>query len=63
MSFRTALSLVKQCGGGKKIHLASQPHDVHLYGALLPRFQVDQGVELPGELEGWKGKVNNTGAA
>lgn len=47
---------------GEKIHLASQPHDVHLYGALLPRFQVDQA-ELPGELEGWKGKVNNTGAA
>lgn len=48
---------------GEKIHLASQPHDVHLHGALLPHFQVDQGVELPGELEGWKGKVNNTGAA
>lgn len=62
MLFRTALSLVKQCGEGKKpTPLASQPYHGRMCVPLLPLFQLDQ--ELAGGLEEWKGKVNNTESA
>lgn len=62
MLFRTALSLVNQCGEGKKLTpLARQPHHVHMCVPLLPLFRLDQ--EVAGELEEWKGKVNNTESA
>lgn len=64
MLFRTAPSLVKQHGGGgggRNTQLDRQPHNVHMYVTLLPLFQLGQ--ELAGELEEWKGKVNNTDSA
>lgn len=61
MLFRTALSLVKQWGGGEPTQLASQPHHVHMCVTLLRLFQLDQ--ELAGELQECKGKVNNAESA
>lgn len=47
--------------GGRNTQLDRQPHNVHTYVTLLPLFQLGQ--EPAGELEEWKGKVNNTDSA